>query len=285
MDIAKERKLILNSIILGLLFCSCREQKYFFKSNQFNIIHPRARTNIGSTEVTYDTLINFKPKEGFWGSIKEKDTYLVIKTDRNIFVSSTKDSAICKLPDKAENEISFIESVSELKGKYFFPDILLDTFHRPRISFFDARPVLQGLTIPIRIRQQLRNPNLKDSFPSQVQTSVNVGIAFGWKFVLNYYKPSKNLFGNKGNQFSFTPGIFYGIGSSSLTKSNTRNPVIPFERNAFTHTFGGFGILGFNSINLGYAFGWDLTTGVGNRSWLYQGKFWNGIALSLDLIK
>jgi hypothetical protein len=44
-------------------------------------------------------------------------------------------------------------------------------------------------------------------------------------------------------------------------------------------------VFGFNNINLGYAFGWDNATGPSASSWIYKGKMWHGIILSLDLIK
>jgi hypothetical protein len=93
------------------------------------------------------------------------------------------------------------------------------------------------------------------------------------------------VFGLKVTTVSLTPGVFYGLSATSLTKANTRNPVIDIERSALSHTFGGFAMLGFNNINIGYSIGWDFVTGPNKSAWLYQGKVWHGVAIALDLIK
>lgn len=289
MDLTGKREISSLAVVIALLFCSCNEQKYFFKTNHIQTVKPKTKTEIGDTRVTYDSILNFKPKNGFWGKMKEKESYVLLIPSKNedILKNSVKVDtiAILKLPENPNAEIELHQTIDLLKNKYFFPDVVLDTFPFSRIKFFDTKPVLQTLTIPIRIRPALKNASLKDSFPSQVETGVNLGIAFGWKFQLNYYKISSNSFGQKGNKISITPGIFYNIGSADLSTTNTRDPVIPIERHALMHSLGGFAMLGFNSVNLGYAFGWDFATGQGNKSWLYQGKFWYGIALALDLIK
>ena len=93
------------------------------------------------------------------------------------------------------------------------------------------------------------------------------------------------MFGLKITQVSLTPGVFYGLSATSLTKGNTRKPVIDIERSALSHTVGGFAMLGFNNINIGYSIGWDFVTGPNKSAWLHQGRVWHGVAVSLDLIK
>jgi hypothetical protein len=209
-----------------------------------------------------------------------------------------RDSIAYVLTYKDDDPVSFHAKVDLLKNKYFIPDVITaftkddpsvkrnpDAKKIRTITYFDSKPVLQTLSTPIKIRPKLSNPELKDSFPSQVSTGVNLGMAFGWKMSLNYYKPKPNLFGLKITTVSLTPGVFYGLGATSLTKANTRNPVIDIERSALSHTLGGFAMLGFNNINIGYSIGWDFVTGPNKSAWLYQGKVWHGIAVSLDLIK
>jgi len=247
------------------------------------------RPDPGSTESRPpDTLVNFKPNKGFRGELKEGDGYITVKPKTAETLKRNRRNVSKKLlfsPDDETKRISFVSKIDELKEKYFIPDVMIDSFPVKTIRYFDTKPVLQTLTTPIKIRPKLTTPALKDSFPSQVSTGINLGIAFGWKFTLNYYQPKPNIFGQKGNKISFAPGIFYGIGSENLAKSNTRDPIITFERSALTHSIGGFGMLGFNSINIGYSFGWDFATGPGKSSWLYQGEMWHGIAFSIDLIK
>lgn len=281
------KRLIIGFALAGML-CSCTQQKYFFKSNTFNTVRDSPRPEDGGRETEApDTLINFKPNRGFWGELKEYDGYSTVKPQHDSLLYPFRDTTkkLLSSPENPEIRISFVSKIDILKNKYFIPDIILDSFSYRTVKYFDLKPVLQTLSTPIKIRPKLKDPALKDSFPSQVSTGVNLGIAFGWKFSLNYYQPKVNLFGLKGNKVSFTPGFFYGVGATSLSKSNTRNPTISIDRSALSHTIGGFGMFGFNSINLGYSFGWDFATGAGSSTWLYQGRIWHGVALSLDLIK
>lgn len=293
MGIAKIKWLHLTHLLfLALIFSSCARQKYFFRSNQINYIKPSVIANSndpqpGDTRGA-DTLIGFKMLKGFKATVQDKEKYLVLKVGKDFNMTDSSRSII-KIPivitDDLSKQIDFVGTVAQLKGKYFVPQIVYDSLPSGRICYFDSKPVLQTLTIPIKIRPKLTTPALKDSFPSQVETGVNVGVAFGWKFNFNFYKPTANIFGQKGNRISLTPGFFYGVGGTSLTKGNTRNPTIIFERKAFMHNLGGFAMLGFNTVNIGYTLGWDFATGPQKESWLYQGKVWHGVAFSIDLIK
>ena len=283
------RKVVGIAIICSLVICSCSEQKYFLRSNHFQTLKPRSQTEIGDPTVTYDTLFNFKPKQGFWAKMKEKDSYVIITPNEkdSILSSAIKKNTfvIKQLPKEPNREQQLRASIEAVKNKIFFPDVVLDSFNYSNLKFFDLKPVFQTLTIPLRIRPAVKSAALKDSFPSQVETGVSLGIAFGGKFTLNYYKVKQNSFGQKGNEISVTPGVFYNIGSADLSTANTRNPVLSIERHALMHSLGGFVMLGFNTVNFGYAFGWDFATGPRNKSWVYQGKFWYGVAFALDLIK
>ena len=124
-----------------------------------------------------------------------------------------------------------------------------------------------------------------DSFPSQAETGFNIALAGGWKFNINSYSSKKDLFGKNIRQFSLTPGWLLGAGAADLTKDNTRNPIIDFKRKAAIISTGGFIMLGYNTINFGYSFGWDFATGEGHKGWLYQGQLWHGITIGFDIIK
>jgi hypothetical protein len=125
---------------------------------------------------------------------------------------------------------------------------------------------------------------LNENFPQTAETSANLGIAFGLKLVHNRYKGKDNLFGEKVNAFSFTPRVFYGPGVVSLESANT-NGMLSTKRGLLTNTFGGFAMFGLNRLNFGLGVGWSYASGNANSSWVYQGKRWWGIALSLDFIK
>lgn len=287
-------KIIVSVILIGC-FTSCVQNKYFFKCNRFNTVKAGKRGDpITGQSSTPDTFMTFIPKKGFKGKLTEQEGYTVIEPVADSLLHPYSDSTILILHSK-EDAVSYHAKIDQLKSKYFIPDVITPLTLESEVNkqyqgnvvvkYFDSKPVLQTLSIPIKIRPKLNTPALKDSFPGQVSTGVNLGMAFGWKLSLNYYKPKPNFMGLKITSVSLTPGVFYGLGATSLTKDNTRNPVIEFGRSALTHSLGGFAMFGFNNINIGYAIGWDFVTGPNKSAWLYQGKVWHGIAISLDLIK
>ncbi len=262
---------ILLVIFVAILLASCVEQKYIFKSNTIS----RIRNTDQNPPMGTDSLYYYDVVTGFQSRIKQKGENIIIeKVDSsglNLLVQY-------KLPDGPSqqkldftNKYYYIESDYLLKARNF--------------KYHDSKPVLQGLSIPLKIRPKPRNVAPVDSFPSQAETGFNPALAFGWKFNLNSYSLKKDIFGKNLKQFSFTPGWFLGTGAVDLKKLNTRNPTIIVERKAAIISTGGFFMLGYNNINLGYSFGWDYAMGEGRKSWLYQGKMWHGITIGLDIIK
>ncbi|UAY52126.1 hypothetical protein [Ferruginibacter albus] len=283
MDTSKK---IIIGILIVVCFSSCVQDKYFYKCNKLNTIKAGNRDNNGRPKPP-DTLVTFKPPKHFRGKLKESDDYTIIvpNKDSDLIPYRNEYRDILKRPTDSYKMLDYNSQINSLKDKYFVPIVIKDTVDIGKIVYFDSKPVLQTLSTPIKIRPALTDPALKDSFPSQVTTDVNLGISFGWKFTVNFYKPRPNLFDSKTTAISLTPGIFYGMAATSLTAANTRNPTVTIERDALTHTLGFFAMFGFNNINIGYTVGWDFVTGPNKSSWVYQGKIWHGIALSLDLIK
>lgn len=148
----------------------------------------------------------------------------------------------------------------------------------------DGKVILQGASIPLKIRPKIRKPELGDSIPSTTETGFNVGFLAGYKFSWNKVNKKQNIFGNQTNAVSVTPGALLSIGAADLSTSSTR-PAIAFARKSPMVTIGGACVIGFNRINFGYALGFDYALGPYSSSWLYQGKMWNGLIVSLDLIK
>jgi len=272
-------------LTLAFFLNSCVQNKYIYKGQTLYRI-PTAQQSPppaeGSTTVPALSwnLETITVTNGGRVALTDKGDYLIIKPNAKYkFATNTPVStAIAKAPQGVKFENS---------GKLYFPETDLVDIQaiKNKFSYFDSKPVLQALSVPVRIRPALHQAELKDSFPSQAEAGVNVGVAFGWKFQHNVFSSRKNVFGQNTNRYSFSPGIFLGVGATELKKANTRNPVIAFERKAAALTFGGFLMFGFNSINIGYAFGADWATGKGHEGWLYQGKLWHGFALSIDLIK
>ncbi|MEJ1938069.1 hypothetical protein WDZ92_48365, partial [Nostoc sp. NIES-2111] len=144
--------------------------------------------------------------------------------------------------------------------------------------------VLQTATIPLKIRSQINNAAYLDSFPSQVETGISIGFLVGNKITWNRYRTSANIFGQKTDKYSVTGGLLLSLGGTDLSTTTTR-PKIQIPRKAPTISYGGSIVLGINSINIGWAFGWDNPMGKNASTWVYKGKMWNGVIVSLDLIK
>lgn len=220
-----------------------------------------------------NNLIVHSPSGGFKATISDKGDYLIIEPVDETKFSSNTSMIVLKKP--------LIGWRSENVGKYYFPEADNDTQKNVpyKLAYFDTKPVIQALTIPLKIR-----PALNDAVPSQAETSFNVGVAFGWKFTHNVYDSRKNIFGQNTNRYSLSPGIFLGTGATDLKAANT-DPSIQIERKAALITTGGFVMVGFNSINFGYAFGGDFATGSKSKDWLYQGKMWHGVIFAIDILK
>lgn len=256
---------------------SCVNQKYVYKGNTLYQVQslPADPQDQTPTSETHNLLI-YKPSSGFKATISDKGDYLIIKPVSMQHLPS-QTLALQKAPTGWR---------SENIGKYYFPETEFDNSATlpKKLTYFDTKPVLQALTVPLKIRPKIPT-DVQDSFPSQAEASFNVGVSFGWKFTHNVYKPDKNIFGQNTNRYSFSPGIFLGTGAVDLKKTNTKNPAITFERKAAIITTGGFFMLGFNNINFGYAFGADFATGTGSKQWIYQGKMWHGVIFAVDILK
>jgi hypothetical protein len=99
------------------------------------------------------------------------------------------------------------------------------------------------------------------------------------------FRSKKNFLGLNTTRLSITPGWFFGLGKVDLKKSNTRGPVIGFERPAAMVSTGGYIMAGFNNVSFGYSFGWDYATGTGRQGWVYKNQLWHGIIVAFDIIK
>ncbi|MBO2008342.1 hypothetical protein [Hymenobacter negativus] len=279
-------------LIFGALCCflsSCVNTKYIYRSNRLyslNVTFPAGAPPpppAGTVPTLSQNLVTYSPAAGFKASITEKADGLII-TPQGAAPSVGSTTAIPTYSIqgfKAEN-----------LGKIYFPETTLDVSATgipsyTKLKYFDSKPVLQALSVPLRIRPKLNSSALADSFPQQAETSVNVGIAAGWKFTHNVYSATQGLFGQTTNHYSLSPGYFIGLGATDLKKTNTRGPKIPFERKAAMFTNGFYLMLGINTINIGGAIGWDHVLGSYDerQSWVYQNKTWYGLIVALDILK
>jgi hypothetical protein len=217
-------------------------------------------------------------------TIVDNGAYLIIKSDPSLDSEHYTLVSRTWVPFKFDSYFTWQDwKIKDSTTAYFFEDE--DTSKpKPKFWYRDGKVVLQGASIPLKIRSQIAKQELGDSIPSTTETGFNVGFLFGYKFSWNKFRTTTNIFGNQTAKYSLTPGLIFSIGAADLNSAST-HPDIPFGRKSPMLTIGGAFVIGFNSFNIGYSMGFDYATGPYSSSWLYQGKMWNGIILSLDLIK
>lgn len=266
-------KLILFALLAFTFVSSCSTQKKLLKDQE--VYSYSLGSNPAGPTPTYTKYKIISPKKV---KIVDNGTYLIIKDDPTIdsihymnIGSALFTSA--SIPSWKDENIGFC---------YFSESA--DNAARTSLWYHDGRFVLQTATIPLKIRSAINNPLYKDSFPSQVESGFNVGFLIGGKTTWNRFRSSVNIFGQTTDKYSITGGFLISTGAVDLSATTTR-PKIEFPRKSAMISYGGAIVFGINSINLGYALGWDQAIGPKASTWLYKGKLWNGIIISIDLIK
>ena len=267
-------KTVLALFVLVAAFTSCTTQKTLLRNQQ--VYSYSLGNDPRSPQPAYTKYEVIRPKKV---TVVDNGTYLIIQdnpaADNYHYRPMGGTVAITSpnIPSWKDENI----------GNAYFSEST-DLGARSSFWYADGKFVLQTASIPLKIRSAIKDPVYKDSFPSQVETGVNIGFLIGGKKTWNRYRTSANLFGQRTDKYSLTGGLLLSTGGVDLSATTTR-PKIEFGRKALVISYGGAIVLGLNSINLGYAFGWDKPIGSKGSTWLYNGRLWNGIIVSLDLIK
>jgi hypothetical protein len=230
-----------------------------------------------------------RPDRAFWGDFKEQGDIILIQQDRidkqiNGSVNwIILDSALIDHPKDDQlttaDQIYYPEAV--------FTSISSDKFILPnkqnrlgRVKYRDFKFVLQALTIPLKYRKPI------DTLTYQTETSVNVGFGGGIKWTYNWYKANKSFLGQKTNQLAFTPGLLLGLGAADITANQNASATFKSRKEPVV-SYGVFFLVGFNSVNIGFALGKDNALKEGGEAggWVYNNKYWKGIIVALDVIK
>jgi hypothetical protein len=155
-----------------------------------------------------------------------------------------------------------------------------------KLRFFESYPIFQAITVPVKLR-----PALHDTLEYRAAGGFDVGISWGWKHSFHtyrnvYHQPTGQFLSKRISQFSIVPGAFLTLGTEELNmeKKNTKR-AIGYIREVPILSPGGFLVLGVNRVNVGLALGADFSFGSAARVWVYQGKPWLGVVLSLDLLQ
>lgn len=177
-------------------------------------------------------------------------------------------------------------SVASNKTFYFLDepaDNILNPagFQNERFTYFTRNYGLQSISIPIKFRSRQGKDNL---IPPGVETSFNFGTALVMKNSWNYFRLKANFLGKKTTQLSLSPGLGIGFGTADLDPL-TNAPGLGTKRKSATFNYGGLFLVGLNNLHFGYAIGFDKAMGAGGSNWTYNDVLWQGIALSVDILK
>jgi hypothetical protein len=240
-----------------------------------------------------------RPQQNFWATIREENSYITVKQDPKVRkINPVKWDTLfyAKIPNPSGNQTTMAET-------YFFPETFFskiecgsfkryNTTHdssgfnssvcdfKKSLRYHDRKIVFQTLTIPLKFRKAI------DTFPYQTESGVNLGFGVGYKAAMNWYKQDKGVLGQRTNQLSFTPGVFFGAGVVDI-KAKSNAPATFKDRKDPFISYGGFFMIGINNINLGVALGRDVALKDGGKSggWAFNNQTWKGLIVALDVLK
>lgn len=272
----------MKNIIYGVfLLCivGCSTKKVLMKGNVIYTFNTKV-TEEGSTENVYTPhSVDTKVKDV---EIVDNGSYLIIKVDP-VAAEQNANSPYSECTAGSVNDANLTTWKRESIGKAYFAESS-DPNGKQSLWYRDDKFVFQTASILLKIRSRISNQTYLDSFPSQVETGVNVGFLVGGKRTWNRYRTSANILGHKTDKYSLTGGAILSVGAADLSATTTR-PKIVFPKKMPMVSYGAAIVVGINSINLGYAIGFDQPIGQKASTWIYEGRLWNGIIISIDLIK
>lgn len=150
------------------------------------------------------------------------------------------------------------------------------------LAYRNSRPVLQGMSILMKVRPSVEP---SDSYPMSAEGAFNPALAGGWRFNWHTFSPVKDAFGRNTTTISVTPGVFVGVGTVTLSSSNTRDYPLSVNRAAPLVSGGGFLVFGYNNVNVGLSAGIDNAVGRAANTWVHQRRPWVGLTAGFDIIK
>lgn len=285
----------MKNILLGFSLAMALLPTYGF-AQKVMVRHNNIFYQIEETADNTTLVHQYRVDKAFKATLSDKTDYLQIAGDEEFIDKTTK-----LILNEYITEVSTFTTVkaptstrAELargKGKYYFPEIewikddsIAEAYaKRDYLSYRYGKLMLQTLAIPLKIRPKVEKAG--ETIYGQAEAAFNVGFALGWKFSFDRWSPTKNLLGSNSSKFSLTPGALVNFGSTTLDDKNTR-PKLAIARRAFTISTGIVGLVGWNNVNFGVAYGWDFPTGRFKEDWFYANKRnWFGLIIALDLLK
>jgi hypothetical protein len=228
-----------------------------------------------------------QPSAPFYGSWQEVDGIIVIVKDKKETVTFNDVSGATLTSD-----VDLRNKQADHIGDIYFPEVLFPNCdlastitdkkkkYLNRVYYTDYKVILQGLSVPLKFRKPIND------LPYTTETSVNLALGVGIKYGLNWYNANKSFFGQKTNTLSFSGGFLLGASAVDVTADKNAGPNFKSTKEPIG-SYGGFVMIGFNNINIGFIIGKDYALKDGSKSggWFYDGKTWTGIAIGFDIIK
>lgn len=260
--------------VTSTMFLACRQIKTIHKGNTvYRYIDNQDSRD--TDETIYDCIEVYYLHKSIKSNIKEETDFLLIEDDSKLKLLTPNQSFDVKPP---------IQGRVDLGGAFYtnenFSKKMIKAYDKS-FTYNDIRFGLQALNVPLKFRNRVGDGILN---PSTIETGVNLGFAPSVKFAKNVFNPDSKVMGKNLNQYSMTTGLLFNLGTTDLKKSSNASGILS-DRKGATFTFGTFMMFGINNINFGYALGIDNLMGNKGAEWVYNGKVWHGVIVSLDVIK
>ncbi len=133
-------------------------------------------------------------------------------------------------------------------------------------------------TVPFKYRFS------QSQVPGQLVTNANLGVYFGVRHDIGQYRKTyfRNYRRSELRSFSFGGGGFLSFNPITLNDFYT-NSKINYEYEALGYSYGLAGIVGYKSLTVGLAVGFENLADRNNRYWIYRQKPWLGLTVGLNL--
>ena len=258
-------------LLLSILaLSSCSTHKTIYQGNKLY----QYKNNQGGTNK--DQILEYTVDKKFKSEILDKKSYYQI--------SKVKPENL-KLSDSAYIDPAKVANYNILEGKYYTQETGTfengKEFKNTSLKYYYGKFALTAMTIPLKYRSGVGDEAIN---PPTFETGFNVNFAPSYRFNWSTYNPNEKLFGNSLTNYSITLGGLLGLGATDL-RTNSNAPGLISNRKSGVFSYGAIVLFGFNSMGIGYSFGFDSVLGEGRNFWIYQNKIWHGITISVDIIK
>lgn len=149
----------------------------------------------------------------------------------------------------------------------------------PKMRIYKSTLDIDVLTLPFKYRPSV------SGFPNQLNTSFNGAFYLGYRtdrYSLSYHRMPLGDYKRVQHHYGYSVGAFTGIGATAMNPWVTQNN-INVEYDGFIWLNGLAAIVAIQDVSFGLGIGIDLLQDRNRNVWIYQGKPWQGAAISLNL--